>query len=163
MPLFPHATLLIESPLPVERAAARLQEATGPRTLFRFGPRPPQPFAGEVTGSEVRIERAIGYQNSFLPRIRAHLEPRAGGCRLVGSMSLHPLVAVFLVVWVAFLLMMGLPALLWLARGEPSPQAWTFLGMLAFAWVLSAGAFTVEARLAHRKLAALLDAASQAR
>lgn len=162
MPLLPYATLLIDSPLPVERAAARLQQATGPRTLFRFGPRSPHPFAGEITDREVRIERAIGYQNAFLPRIRAHLEPCAEGCRLVGSMSLHPFVAVFLAVWVGFLLM-GLPTLLRLARGEPSPQAWTLLAMLAFAWALAAGAFTVEARLARRRLAALLDAAGPAR
>jgi hypothetical protein len=157
MPLFPYATLLIESPLSVEGAAARLQRATGPRTLFQIGPRS-HPFAGEVTGHEVRIQRAIAYQNSFLPHIRAHLEPRAQGCRLVGSMSLHPLVSVFLIVWVGVLVLMVTPSLLRLAYGEPAREPWTLLGMLAFSWILSAGSFTVEAHLARRRLAALLDA-----
>ena len=157
MPLLPYDTLLIDSPLSVEQAAARLQRAIGPRPWFPFGPRP-RPFHGEFTGHQVRIQRAIAYQNSFLPHIEARLEPRAEGCRLVGTMSLHPLVGVFMLFWVAVLVLIGLSAAVGgLAQGETGSGAWMPVGMLIFGWVLCSGAFTVEARIARKRLATLLE------
>lgn len=161
MPLLPYDTLLIDSPLSVARAGQRLQQATGPRKWVRWFGVPVHPFEGTVTANEVRIQRGMGYQNSFLPQIRGRIEPRAEGSRLEGTMSLHPAVAVFLMVWFGIALLVGLPAILLALRmGDLSVGLWIALAMPLFAWALSAGAFTVEARLARQRLEALLEGAS---
>ncbi|HEX5869466.1 MAG TPA: hypothetical protein VFY65_03560 [Longimicrobium sp.] len=161
MPLLPYDKLLIDSPLPMEQARARLERITGPRTWLRTWGMlsvPSHPFVGEVTGDQVRIQRAIVYQNSFLPHIEARLEPRPEGCRLAGSMSLHPLVGVFMLFWVAMAAVIALSAAVGgLRRGELDAGWWMPLGMLVFAWVLCSGAFTIEAGIARNRLAALLE------
>jgi hypothetical protein len=157
MPLFPYDTLQIDSPLSADAALARLRQATGPQRWFRFGT-PQQPFEGEVSADAVRIRRAIGYQNAWLPRIRGRIEPRAAGCRLHATLSLHPAVAVFIVVWFGGALMMIPPALaLVLAGGPPGGLVITPV-MLLFGWGLCSGAFTFEAWAARERLAALLEA-----
>lgn len=164
MPLLPYDTLVIDSPLPVAEARARLEQATGPRRWLRtwgFVSVPSHPFVGEITDHRVRIQRAIVYQNSFLPHIEARLEPRAEGCRLAGTMSLHPLVGVFMLFWVAVAAVIALTAAVGsLRRGQMDAGAWMPLGMLIFAWGLCSGAFTVEARIARKRLAALLEGAA---
>ncbi|HEX2076128.1 MAG TPA: hypothetical protein VHG08_00415 [Longimicrobium sp.] len=161
MPLLPFDTLLIDSPLSVDQACQRLQQATGPRKWFRWSGMPAHPFEGTVTANEVRIQRGIRYQNSFLPQIHGRIEPRAQGSRLVGTMSLHPAVAVFMMVWFGAALLIGLPAiLLALGTGDLSEGVWIALAMPLFAWALCTGAFTVEARLARQQLEALLEGAS---
>jgi hypothetical protein len=161
MPRLPYDTLLIESPLSVTQARARLERATGPREWLRtwgFLSVPSHPFVGTITDHQVSIQRAIAYQNSFLPHIEAHLEPRAEGSRLAGTMSLHPLVGVFMIVWVVMLVLMGLLAApADLANAEFDEGRWIPLGMLIFGWVLCSGAFTIEARIARKRLAALLE------
>jgi hypothetical protein len=159
MPLLPYDTLLIDSPLPVDEARARLEQATGPRRWARYGP-PPQPFQGEVTADEVRIERAITYQNSFLPRIRGRLEPRADGSRLQATLSPHPLAAAFMAVWFAGVLLIGVPSTVaGLLAGESGLAVWITPLMLAFGWILCSGIFTIEAHIARGRLAGLLEGA----
>jgi hypothetical protein len=164
MPLLPYDTLVIDSPLPPGEALARLRAATGPRRWFRGFGAATHPFQGEVVGDEVRIERVIGYGNSFLPRIHGRVEPRAHGSRLNATMALHPLVAVFMLVWMAFALATGLPlAALQLARGLDEPAMLTPMGMALAGWLLASGCFTFEARIARERLTALLDARADAR
>lgn len=166
MPLLPYDTLLIDSPLPADGALARLQAATGPRrwTLWRgLGPAP-RPFTGTATADEIRIERVIGYGNAFRPRIRGRIEPRAGGSRLTATMSLHPFVSVFMLVWFGGVLATGLR----IVAAPPSagirepvliviPPAMLLLG-----WLLVAGGFTFEAWRARSRLTELLDARTPA-
>jgi type VI protein secretion system component VasK len=73
-------------------------------------------------------------------------------------MSLHPLVGVFMIVWVVMVVLMGLPGTLGdLAQGGFGEGRWIPPGMLIFGWVLCSGAFTIEARIARKRLAALLE------
>lgn len=162
MPLLPHDTMLIDSPLPADEALARLQAATGTRRWMSwrgFGPAR-RPFQGTVTADEIRMERVMGYSNAFRPRIRGRIEPRAGGSRFVATMSLHPFVSVFLLAWFGGVLATGLRIVTVPAAygvGEPMliviPSA-----MLLFGCLLVAGGFTFEARMARSRLAGLLDA-----
>lgn len=157
MPLLPYDTLVIESPLPVAEARGRLQGATGPVRWLRFGPAA-YPFEGEVTDDEVRIRRAIGYQNSFLPRIQGRLEPAARGSRLAATMEMHPLVMIFVGLWMAIAVTIALPMLvLALTSDPPAEMVLIPVAMVLGGWALTAGAFTLEARIARAHLTRLLD------
>lgn len=168
MPVLPYQTFVIESPLPPREASARLDRAVEPKRLLRFGPAA-CPFEGRADGDGFDIQRVIGYQNSFVPRIRGTLEPAATGSCIRASMSLHPLVIAFMTVWFSGVILIGLPiALLGIAGPAPAPFHLIPVAMLVFGWALMAGAFTYEARRAIRELAALfaapaVDVASAAR
>jgi hypothetical protein len=157
MPLLPYDTLVIESPLPVAEALGRLQGATGPVRWMGMGTGA-HPYEGEVTEDEVSIRRAIGYQNSFLPRIQGRLEPAGQGSRLAATMEMHPLVMLIMSLWMAIALTTALPMLVLAATSDP-PVEFVLLpvGMLLAGWALASGAFTIEARIARRELTALLD------
>jgi hypothetical protein len=157
MPLLPYDTLEIESPLSVAEARLRLQGATGPERWMRLGT-PPHPFEGEVTEHEVRIRRAIGYQNSFLPRIRGRLEPAAQGSRLAATMEMHPLATLIMGLWMAIGLTTSLPMLVLAVLSDPPAEMVIIpVVMLLGGWALASGAFTLEARIARAHLTQLLD------
>ncbi|HEX2206682.1 MAG TPA: hypothetical protein VHG93_03315, partial [Longimicrobium sp.] len=78
MQLFSHDTLVIDSPLPPGEACTRTRQATGAPRFLGLG-KPAAPFEGEVVENEIRIERAIGYQNGWLAaHPRPHLAARGG-------------------------------------------------------------------------------------
>lgn len=156
MRLLPFDHVVIDSPLPLAQAHARLRAATGARRFFRFG-RAPYPFEGEVNGTDVRIRRAIGYNNTYLPRIHGRLEPRAQGSRLAATMSMHPFTIVFSAVWLAAALLITILAVPTLVR-ERNPLALIPFAVIAFVYTLMSVGFWVEARIARRKLAAILRA-----
>lgn len=156
MPLLPNNPLVIDSPLSMDEALERLRAATGAPRWVRFRT-PATPFEGEVAGHEIRIRRAINYQNSWLPRIRGHVQPRAEGCRLTVTMSLHPVVTVFMLVWFGAVAAFSVPALLLLPHGDPGPLVITGMMML-FGGGLSFGAYAFEANAARDRLEALLNA-----
>lgn len=162
MRLLPKDTLLIESPLPAAEALARLRAATGPWKLFRLG-RVPYALEGEVDADRVEVQRVIYYRNSFLPRVRAVVEPMPRGSRLRGTLSLHPLVVAFLVVWLGALLVA--PVAVFLTVPREQPRALFMLVPFAFlvvVWLLVVGAFSYEVKRARALLAELLAAGSAA-
>lgn len=157
MPLLPYDTLVIESPLPVAEALGRLQAATGPVRWMRFGA-PAYAFEGEVTEDEVRIRRAIGYQNSFLPRIEGRLEPAARGSRLSATMEMNSPVTIFMGLWMAVAVTISLPMLvLALVSDPPVAMVLVPVGMLLGGWALASGAFTLESHMARAHLTQLLE------
>lgn len=157
MQLLPYRKLLIDSPLPVQAAEERLAQATGPRKLFRFG-RSAYAFEGTVSTGNIRIKRAIGYQNSFLPRIHGTLAPRSSGSRLEATLALHPAVTVFLMVWFGMLALIGIPTMLRsLSDGIVWPALLVPPAMFVFAGILVCGGFAAEANIAAERLTSILD------
>ena len=108
------------------------------------------PFIGKaISDVELHFHRRIAYRNSFLPRIRATLEPSYhGGSRLRVRMQLHPLVLAFMGVWMTFATFGGLAiGIAALAHGQ-------IAGLFALAFpVLGASIcsipFAIEARNAE--------------
>ena len=153
MPLLPYLRYELESgktPAEVEEAMRAVVE---PKRLFRFGGGA-QPFEGVVGDGAFDVRRIIGYRNSFLPQIRGTISAAAEGSRISITMSLHPLVLGFMIVWLGgvgagcFAMLMHV-----IQKGGTLLQVVAPAGMLAFGWLLSAGGFTFEAR----KAAALLE------
>ncbi len=146
----------IESPLPAQAVLERIgslvrepptlrqsvKEAVGGR------PRNSPPFIGTVAGNRFRVHRDIRYNNSFLPRIHGQVEASPRGTHIKVTMSLHPAVAVFALVWLGAV---GFGALA--AAGSTKPDASLFLlGMFLFGLALTLVGFFPEAFKARRLL-----------
>lgn len=157
MPLLPYERFIIETPLLPARAAQALADNVEPRRLLRFG-RGEKAFEGEVADNGFSIQRVIGYRNSFLPRIQGTFERSPNGTRVSGTMKLHPLALAFMVVWMGAVAIAAFVILsASLVGHEFEPAALVPVGMFFFGWAMTSGAFTIEARIAQRRLAEILS------
>lgn len=126
--------------------------------MFRFR-RGAAAFEGEVSDAGVDIRRMIGYQNSFLPNIQGSFERTPYGSRLRGTMQMHPLVTIFMCIWIAFVIIVGFAAAtLFLLARDYDPAGLIPVGMLLFGWAVPAAAFTIGAGIARRALIEILAA-----
>jgi hypothetical protein len=152
--LLPYRTHVFESALVPAQVLERLNAAVQPMQWVRSRQPAERPFEGTIDGSTFRIQRAIRYRNSFLPRLHGRIEPMPDGrARVVVAFQLHPAVAVFMAVWFGFLIMIGGGALAYPSSGSgDSAPRWILLGMLAFGVVLILGAFIPEAHKARQLL-----------
>jgi hypothetical protein len=144
----------IDSSLPVDIAAARIASLTRPSRSWEWiritfeRDRPQAAFVGRVEGRRFSMRRDIRYRNSFLPMIWGRIESMPGGSRTTIMMTLHPLVIIFLLVWLAGV---GSAAVATLA--EPAggvANAAVPLGMFVFAIALTLIGFIPEAWTAKR-------------
>jgi hypothetical protein len=145
---------------------ARVQAVTDPdpdlrtrfRSAFRTGPRPGEkPFVGRIEGSSFRILRRIYHRNSYRPQIRGSVTDVPGGSLVDLTMSLSPVVVVFLLIWFA---MAGGFASIALRQIIPSAGAWHVLVILAAGIAILAIGFALfffEALKARRLLQAAIQ------
>ena len=135
-----------------------MRAAVEPERLFRFGAAT-RPFEGQVGDRVFDVRRVIGYRNSFRPRIRGHINAVAEGSRIAVSMSLHPLVFVFVMIWLIGVASACVVFLIAHVRRSGSSLA-VFVPaiMVIFGWALVAGGFTYEARKAELLLASVMTA-----
>jgi len=101
-----------------------------------------KPFIGTVEDNSFKLRRDIWYNNSFLPRIRGSIVWTPNGSQVSVTMSIHPAVAVFLVIFIAILL----PGMF--AHGFDIGS----MGMAGFAVALTCIGFFPEAIKARRLL-----------
>jgi hypothetical protein len=160
----------LDTALPEPAAFERVREFTRPRRTFResigialrrdhaAGP----PFLGTLGPSSFRLRRDIRYRNSFLPLIWGRIVPSPRGSRINVTMFLHPLVAVFMIIWFSGL---GYAlAKLWVHRKEAVPFAVLIpAAMFLFGVALVLVCFIPEAIKAKRLLESAFDASNLAR
>lgn len=163
MPLIPYQTFCLDTRLKPDEVAARLVAAVEPFRWFRLGrwQNPHRPFEGRVTADGFRIVRIIGYNNSFIPVLRGHICPTADGGRVEGKMTLYPAVSAFMAVWMIGFGILGVAGLVAFLGGAGFPALLVPFGMFLFGWLLTAGAFTLEARISLRRLRQILGADSE--
>lgn len=161
MAFFPYERLTFETDLTVSEVVAALSEYVEPKRFWR------NPFSdnyksyqGSVSAEGFRILRIIHqYQrNSFLPVIKGRLHPMTRGTHVEITMSLHPFVAVFTVLWLSFAgtgLLAGVTAWLTEPRDVMSLMP---VAMFAFGYLLCTLSFKWEARKERRFLTELLSA-----
>jgi len=145
--------------VPITTAIERLRAMAGPAPTFgesiqrAFGgdPRAFPPFIGSVEGREFHLRRDIRYRNSFLPRISGQVEAAAGGCRVSGTMTIHPLVGGFMALWFS-MLAMGMINGFHGVKGEDAGWPLVPAGMFLFGIALCIGGFMPEAIKARRLL-----------
>jgi hypothetical protein len=94
-----------------EEVAARIAGITDkPRSFWESfrgwspGKGSKQHFRGTVSHLSFRLQRDIGYRNSFLPIIRGQISSEGRGSRIQMTMYLHPFTAVFMAAWLSIAL-----------------------------------------------------------
>jgi hypothetical protein len=102
------------------------------------------PFLGVVQDESFKIRRDIRYRNSFLPILRGRLTAHGLGTRVSVTMALHPLVAIFMGVWLG---MVGFGIF-----RVPSSHSLIPVGMFLFGVALPLAGFIPEAVKAKRLL-----------
>ncbi len=136
----------------VERVRTLVRERPGFMQAFKesFGRRPlgAPPFIGRVTGNDFTLCRDIRYRNSFLPRIRGHVGSCPSGTRVDITMSLHPLIVMFILVWFGAV---GSAAVGMLTHGKTA-EALFPAGMCVFLVLMTVAGFYPEAIKARRIL-----------
>jgi hypothetical protein len=158
MLFIPYERLTIMTGLSVNETAATLAEIVEPKRWWRnpFS-RNHKRYQGQVTPASFELMRIIHHRNSFLPVIKGQLQPAVRGTLVQLTLSLHPLVLVF---WLLWLSMIGLGALAGLAswlttRGELVKLI--PVGMFVFGYLLCIIAFNWEARKERQFIAELLS------
>jgi len=154
----PYYRCELVSPLPVEtvrlRFHALVRDEPGflqsVKESFRRRPEGIPPFIGKFDGSVGHMHRDIRYRNSFLPRVRASVAAAPDGTLVHITMHLHPVVAVFMLLWLGAV---GIGAIAAISQ-EHASVASTLIptGMFLFGVVLTAGGFYPEAYKARRLL-----------
>lgn len=158
--LLPYQTLVLESALTPTQALERLKAAVEPRQWAMRSRHRERPFEGTVEGTGFRMQRTIGYRNSFVPQLHGRIEATPGGrARLVVAFRIHPAVVVFLAIWFGFLGCFGVAAIDQpsVGAGGPSPRLLPG-GMLVFGVLLLFGGFMPEAHKATRLLTQIFEA-----
>lgn len=157
--MFPIQRFTIHSSLSTELVREKLLEVVEPRKTFRWkSGNPEKPYQGEVGEHSFEINRIINYRNSFLPMIKGRITPEAMGSKIEVEMSLHPVVFVFMLVWLG---MVGQFAVLFLiasiAEGTFEPAALIPVGMFIFGCLLPPIGFKPEAGRSKKFLQQLLE------
>ena len=112
-------------------------------------------FEGKVAGSRFKINRIIGYQNSFVPIIEGNF--RRDGLQTIVTLSMR-------LVWRAMPFWIGIMIFLaWSSLSVDSHVAGPFsarmllLGMTAFIYLVAVVPFAIEARIAMKRLLSVLS------
>jgi hypothetical protein len=149
-----------ESPYSAEEVSRRLQAIVRPRhsfldRLIHVLSTEPYPivFEGTVTGQRFTIARISKWRNSF-PVVRGTVTPRATGAQVRIAMSLHPVIALFMALWIC------LAAAPMLNGVKPVGNTKVVATLLLFVGVIvqSVG-FYVEARKAEKLIRQCVGAA----
>lgn len=148
----------IESTLPAQTVLQRIRTLVREKPGFwqsikeSFGKRPDDcpPFIGKVEGDAFCMYRDIRYRNSFLPQVRGSVVSTSRGSRVLITMYLHPLVALFVLFWLGAVGAGSLAA--FSSQNGNTGLALIPAGMFLFGIVLTVGAFYPEALKARRIL-----------
>ena len=145
---------MIETALQPREVVERLRAQTSPRGLGMFRVRGKRRFWGSVADNDFQLTRVRGYRTSFAAVLEGVVEPERAGSRVVVTMRLNRLAALFMILWfggLGIFQLLGLVLLIAGAQGDkwvvavPVPFGAT---AYAFIWLV----FTYEARRSQRAL-----------
>lgn len=149
--MLPYRRIVIDTWLSPEQVVYSLSAATDARRSLRLE-RATAVFEGDVEGRRFRINRIIGYVNSWTPQLSGTVEPmQPSGTRIVFRAAPKPTVSAFGLFFLAFALSVAavIPA---------EPISWI---LVAFGVLLPTIAYGLEARLTMRALRTVVSRAEQ--
>jgi hypothetical protein len=149
--LVPFQTWSFRCADPPDRALDRLRASVDDRWM-PFGSM--LPLRGSVGDRRFSVRKAIRYRNSFLPHLWGRVEAEGRGSRVTVVMSLHPLVGLFMVLWLSGV---ASAAIAMAAQGTEAafvPLLMLVVGLVlpigGFAWEADASRELLEGALGHR-------------
>lgn len=124
-----------------------------------FGSGNHNPYEGSINGSSFKINRIIGYRNSFLPIINGVIEKDFNGTKIKVKMRLHTFVIVFMFIWFGGV-GIGCLAFLPMIFNSQDFESMVLIpfGMLIFGYALVTGGFKYESIKSKKYLAQLFEA-----
>jgi hypothetical protein len=157
--MIPLEKFTIHSSQNPDRVREKLLEVVEPRQILPWDAKNcAKPYQGEIGDRAFQISRIISYRNSFLPLIDGRITPEGTGSKIEISMSLSPVVFIFMLVWLGMVGNIGILFLLaTLSEGKFEAAALIPLGMFFFGCLLTFLGFKPEAQKAKKFLIQLLE------
>jgi len=106
------AYVALHSDINISECLNRINNAidTPRRTLFSLsGYRGSRPILGKIEGDKIQLEKRRYYRNSFAPYFYATLSEQNHGTRIEGYFDSPPFVKIFMRIWLAFAVAIGIP------------------------------------------------------
>lgn len=161
MKLLPFENIIYKTNLSEIEIVKRLNDSIEPSKTLRinlFGNESTKPYEGYIFEKQFKINRIIGYRNSFLPRIKGTIQTNAQGTSIHVKMRLHISVIIFLTIWcgivgVAFFTFLSYA----ISNNEFHIGIPGTIGMLIFAYVLTMLGFKSESKKSKRYLFKLFE------
>lgn len=157
----PYTSFTIETTATIPRLVEQLSQVVEPsriRWIWNRG-KEHKYFQGQLHERGFRLSRVIHYRNSFLPLIYGRFEEDPLGTTVHVRMHLHPLVLLFLVVWVTVFTFIVLN-IAWDANAPLGVLSGVAILLLIMGIVTAV--FWYEARKARAKLEAILAPVARA-
>lgn len=166
MKYLPFENIIYTTPLDIDEVKQRLERILEPKKVFRikelFSRTYQRPYCGTITGNSFRITRRIIYNNAFQPQIKGEIEKDLYGVRLHVKMRLHPLVLVFMSIWLGITAIICLATLVFIVMNDHfEPMTLIPFGMLIFGYALMLGGFKYESIKSKSDLAQLWEASME--
>lgn len=151
------------SSMPPWELIDHLSDWIAPSSVFSFklfGKSHKKPYEGEVNGNQFRINRVIGYRNSFLPKISGRIEVSDNGSIVHILMRPNVLVLAFMTMWLGIAGYLFLGGLVIFLSSEHQTLSIVLVpgGMFLFGYSLLLGAFKYESIQSRKDLEKALKA-----
>ncbi|MGL5196497.1 MAG: hypothetical protein ACRC8Y_23145 [Chroococcales cyanobacterium] len=117
-----------------------------------------KPYKGQLGEHSFQISRVISYRNSFLPQIEGRIQAHRRGSQIEIEMKLHPVVLIFMCVWLSMVGQFALMFLTVLFQEEFEPFFLIPVGMFIFGLGLPFIGFIPEAKGSKKFLMELFQA-----
>ncbi|UZR99719.1 hypothetical protein [Chondrinema litorale] len=163
MKYLPLEDITYQTKLNTNEIVDRLNEVVEPKKTFRmngfFGNSEHKPYEGSIHNMSFKINRIIGYRNSFIPIITGTLEEEMNGTKVNVKMRLHSFVIVFMFIWFGGVGIASLAVISYYLNNENfEPMSLIPFGMLIFGYAMVLGGFKYESIKSKKYLAELFEA-----
>lgn len=157
MKFWPSDKFEIETTMLPQDIVASLNSNVEPKKLYRMS-KEHAPFQGNISPDGFKIIRIIHYRNSFLPVIKGRFLPGDSGIKVAIRMELHPLVALFMLVWFGGIGLGLLAAIVRLLNGHTLPYPMLLIpsAMLVVGWAITLCGFWFEVKKQKKMLIEML-------
>ncbi|WP_290698807.1 hypothetical protein [Lacinutrix sp.] len=163
MKYLPFENITYKTKLESEEILKRVAGIIEPKKNFRisglFGGNNNKPYEGSIGLNSFKINKIIGHQNSFLPRIKGKIVKDFNGTQVNVKMKLSIFVIAFMCVWFGGVIVgcfVGLSSFLDSTSFEP--MALIPFGMLIFGYALVTVGFKYESVKSKKYFAELFEA-----
>ncbi|MBP0026313.1 MAG: hypothetical protein J7545_04760 [Roseofilum sp. SBFL] len=100
MRILPYDRFTLETPASVAEVIGHLEPHIEAPKIWQWRVPPNHaPYCGTISEDGFKIRRVIHYRNSFLPQVRGRFESLPNGTAVHITLSLHPMVSIFLIFW----------------------------------------------------------------